>query len=105
MTKGTLITLVICFICMGVGSSIAETNEKLGAIIMMVGAVAFFGYGLVAMTRHARNTKVICPYCHKEQPPTTLRQMGRSINAIGRTRANCPYCGGSFDPSFARKPK
>ena len=29
----------------------------------------------------------------------------RSINAIGRSRAGCPYCGHSFDPSFARKPK
>ncbi|MBQ7777567.1 MAG: hypothetical protein IJ396_01515 [Oscillibacter sp.] len=103
MTKGTLITLVICFVCMGVGSSIAATNETLGAVIMIAGAVAFFGYGFVAMTRHAKKTKVVCPYCHKELPPTTLKQMGRSVNAVGRTRAYCPYCGGKFDPSFSRQ--
>ena len=105
MKRGTLITLVICFICMGIGSSVAESNETLGAVMMMAGAVAFFGYGFLAMVRNAKNTKVICPYCHKELPPTTLRQMGRSINAIGRGRAGCPYCGASFDPSFARKAK
>ena len=105
MTRNTLITLVICFVCMGIGSSIAETNETLGAVIMVAGAVAFFGYGFLAMTRNAKNTKIVCPYCHKELPPTTMRQMGRSINAIGRGRAGCPYCGGTFDPSFARKAK
>lgn len=105
MTRNTLITLVICFVCMGAGSSIAETNETLGAVIMVAGAVAFFGYGFLAMMRNAKNTKIVCPYCHKELPPTTMRQMGRSINAIGRGRAGCPYCGASFDPSFARKAK
>ena len=105
MKKGTLVTLVICFICMGIGSKIAESNETLGAVIMMLGAVAFFGYGFMTMIRNSKNTKIICPYCKKELPPQSLRQMGRSINAIGRGRAGCPYCGASFDPSFARKAK
>ena len=105
MTRNTLITLVICFVCMGIGSSIAETNETLGAVIMVAGAVAFFGYGFLAMMRNAKNTKIVCPYCKKELPPQTMRQIGRSINVIGRGRAGCPYCGASFDPSFARKPK
>ena len=103
MKKGTLITLAICLGCMAIGSSISETNENFGAAIMLLGAVAFFGYGFMAMTKNAKNTKVICPRCGKELPPQTLRQMGRSINAIGRGRAGCPYCGASFDPSFARK--
>ena len=103
MTRNTLITLVICFVCMGIGSSIAATNENLGGLIMLLGAAGFFGYGFRAMTGHAKKTKVICPYCKKEMPPTTLKQMGRSINAIGRTRAYCPYCGGKFDPSFSRQ--
>ena len=105
MTRNTLITLVICFVCMGIGSSIAESNETLGAVIMVAGAVAFFGYGFLAMMRNAKNTKIVCPYCKKELPPQTMRQIGRSINVIGRGRAGCPYCGASFDPSFARKPK
>ena len=100
-----MITLAICLGCMAIGSSVSKTNENLGALIMLAGAVAFFAYGFRAMTGSAKNTKVICPYCKKELPPTTLKQMGRSINAIGRGRAGCPYCGHSFDPSFARKPK
>ncbi len=104
--RGTFITLAICFFCIFIGNGmVSGGNEELGAGIMLLGIAAFFGYGMTAMIRNAKNTKIICPYCKKELPPQTLKQMGRSINAIGRGRAACPYCGASFDPSFARKAK
>jgi len=102
--RGTFITLICCFVSIFVGNMIANSgNETLGGVVMLIGIAAFFGYGMMSIVRNAKNTKIICPYCKKELPPQNLRQIGRSINVIGRGRAGCPYCGASFDPSLARK--